>query len=251
MCEYIDTFQRVEHKYLLTQEQQKELLKRIQSHLVDDKYPTYTLYNIYYDSTDSIMIMRSLMSPIYKEKLRLRSYGEVKEDTPAYLEIKKKFDGIVYKRRIAMEYETARNYLEREGENPDASQIAKEIDYVKQFYQVEPKVVIAYDRRAYAGKLEEDVRITFDTNIRYRMEDLSLHETGQEEKMLEEGQVLMEIKAMNRYPLWLSEALTELHLTRTSFSKYGVIYTRLQQKAKQTYTHVLPIKEVQPCLAQF
>lgn len=232
---YTDTFQRVEHKYLLTKNQAEELYARIEDHLVDDIYPKYSLHNVYYDSSDYTMIRHSIAGPSYKEKLRVRSYGEPEEGSFAYVEMKKKYAGIVYKRRIQIQEEEVghcmdSSLLEKQG------QIGREIAYMHQMYDASPKLFIAYDRRAYAGKEEADVRVTFDTNIRYRTDHLSLHDDYPDTYLLSEDQVLMEVKVMNRYPLWLSKALTEMKLQRTSFSKYGTIYTNMKkEERKQNY----------------
>lgn len=216
MC-YTETFERVEHKYLLTKQEANQLFELIKDHIVEDVYPRYTLYNIYYDSDDYQMIRKSIEGPQYKEKLRLRSYGEVKDDGFMYLEMKKKYDGIVYKRRIQ---------IPSINETSNSSQIKKELQYMKDFYEAKEKVFIAYDRIAYSAKNESDVRITFDTNIRYRFENLKLTDIYDDNYLLNDDQVLLEVKVMNRYPLWLTHALSSLKLTRTSFSKYGTIYAQ-------------------------
>lgn len=220
MC-YTETFERVEHKYLLTKQEANQLFNLIKDHIVEDVYPRYTLYNIYYDSDDYQMIRKSIEGPQYKEKLRLRSYGEVKDDGFMYLEMKKKYDGIVYKRRIQ---------IPSINETSNSSQIKKELQYMKDFYEAKEKVFIAYDRIAYSAKKENDVRITFDTNIRYRFENLKLTDLYDDNYLLNDDQVLLEVKVMNRYPLWLTHALSALKLTRTSFSKYGTIYAQAIHK---------------------
>lgn len=218
---YTETFERVEHKYLLTKKQANELFNLIQDHIEPDIFPRYTLYNIYFDSDDFQMISKSIEGPQYKEKLRMRSYGEVKDDGFMYLEMKKKYDGIVYKRRIQ---------IPSVSETSNSSQIKKELQYMKDFYNANEKVFIAYDRIAYSGKEESDVRITFDTNIRYRFDHLKLTDQYEDNYLLNDDQVLLEVKVMNRYPLWLTHALSALKLTRTSFSKYGTIYSKVLEE---------------------
>ncbi len=101
--EYIETFERVEHKYLLTISQAKQLYELIEDYIQPDIYPHYSLYNIYFDSEDYQMISKSIEGPIYKEKLRIRSYGDIQNNDFIYVEMKKKYDGIVYKRRIQVD----------------------------------------------------------------------------------------------------------------------------------------------------
>ncbi len=216
----MDTFQRVEHKYLITQEDKDKLLDVIFEHIQEDAYHRYSLHNIYYDSNDYIMIRKSIEGLNYKEKLRVRSYGNP-SDTNVYFEIKKKYDGIVYKRRVPID--------------DSNSQVMHEINYMKDFYDAKPRLFISYDREAYAGVKEKDVRITFDTNIQYRVDGLSLYDSRNDISLFQNNEILMEIKVMDRYPLWLIEALSSLNIKRTSFSKYGTIYKKMMQERTINY----------------
>lgn len=220
--DYISTFQRVEHKYLLSRQQADMFYQSIQSHVQKDRYPQYSLFNVYYDSCDYQMISKSIESPKYKEKLRVRTYGE---NCPfLYVEMKKKYEGIVYKRRIERKIEDS-SLL-------DYSQIGKELSYMFQHYDARPKVFIAYERKAFQAVDEADVRITFDTDIRYRLDHLELSDAYEDVHLLDKDSVLVEIKVMDRYPLWLIHALSVLQVQRTSFSKYGTIYTNIIKEKK-------------------
>ncbi len=218
---YIDTFERVEHKYLMTIQQAEQFYQKIEPYIQPDIYPSYKLYNIYYDAMDYCMISRSIEGPIYKEKLRIRSYGELENNPYIYVEMKKKYNGIVYKRRIQIPTSQMQTIFQND------SQIGKEITYMQKFYDADKKVFIAYDRHAFQAKQEADVRITFDTNIRYRLDHLELNDAYKDISLLNAQQVLVEVKVMHRYPLWLTHVLTEMHIQRTSFSKYGTIYANI------------------------
>lgn len=253
MAEYIETFARVEHKYILPKRNYEAFLEEIAPYIEEDEYPRYSLRNIYYDAPDNRMIMRSLEGPVYKEKLRLRAYGE-RQDDMAFIEIKKKFDGIVYKRRIALHEPEAMRFLEEHHALPVNSQIGQEITYIQQLYNVRKKMFISYDRIAFRGKNESDVRITFDTNIAYRLHNLSLEKTGEEIAIREDDAILLEIKVMDRYPIWLSNALAKMKLYKNSFSKYGIIYSALTKKERQEKNIVMSYnqnQEVLSCLHQF
>lgn len=220
--DYISTFQRVEHKYLLSKQQANAFYQDIQHYIQEDVYPRYSLWNIYYDSDDYRMISKSIESPGYKEKLRVRTYGN---NSPfLYVEMKKKYEGIVYKRRI----ERNRN----DSQLLDYSQIGKELTYMFQQYDARPKVFIAYERRAFQAIEEADVRITFDTDIRYRLDHLEFSDDYEDVHLLNKDAVLLEIKVMDRYPLWLIHALSKQQVQRTSFSKYGTIYTNILKEKK-------------------
>lgn len=234
-------FERVEKKYVLTREKYNLLLEAIEPYMCADSYGKHTIGNIYYDTTTYELIRHSIEKPKYKEKLRLRSYGIPGEDSKVYLEIKKKYDGVVYKRRISLTLAEAEAYL-NEGIKPQKdSQILREIDYFISFYKPEAKLYLAYDRIAYFGKEDAEVRITFDHNIRSREIELSLGKGDQGTPLSEEDQYLMEIKVPGAMPMWLSGILSELEVYPASFSKYGNIY-------KQS---ILPNRRKELCLQAY
>ncbi len=220
-----NSFERYEKKYFLTPEQYILLKDKIIENIKPDDYPQYTLCNIYYDTEDFRLIRKSLEKPIYKEKLRLRSYGVPENDTRVFVEIKKKFDGVVYKRRVMMPVSETRTFLGQENfEN--GHQISNEIAYFQHLYKAKPKVFIAYDREAYRGMENPDLRITFDTNLRYRLRNLDLCAGDYGDPIVDTDKILMEIKIPGACPLWLSSILSELKIYPTSFSKYGECYKR-------------------------
>ena len=222
MAGFKDVFQRIEVKYLLSDRQYTELLKRLENMAAIDSYGRTSILNIYFDTPDFKLIERSLEKPVYKEKLRLRTYGVASDDTNAFIEIKKKYKGVVYKRRINMPYKEAMDYLTKDKELKERSQISDEIDYVKHFYKgLKPAMAISYDRIAMAGIEDPDLRITFDENIRWRTENLSLTEGNVGKDILLPGQHLMELKIVGAMSMELARILDELDIRKTSFSKYG------------------------------
>lgn len=232
------TFKRYEKKYLLNRKQYESLLQGLQPYMQLDQYGLHTICNIYYDTDQFDLIRTSIEKPPYKEKLRLRSYGVPAEGGKVFLEIKKKWKGVVYKRRIAMTLEEAENYLEKGKALPGDGQIEREIDYFVQFYNPKPKMYIAYDREAYFGKEDNALRITFDRNIRSREEDLQL-ELGDAGKLLLDREYrLMEIKVSGAFPMWLAHILSELEIYPTSFSKYGNIYKQNVNRLMQEFLEV-------------
>lgn len=231
----LDTFQRVEDKYPLTYEQANTFLHLAQSHLKKDIYFQYTVHSIYYDTKDTAFLIQGMEKPTYKMKLRLRSYGEPNASQPVWLETKKKYGNIVYKRRIPLKEKEAYAYLKEGIPHSVQNHTAKEIDYLMHQYDLEPKTLICYDRTCFASKSEEDVRITMDEHIRYRIEDINLHENGSEIP-LKQGFVMMEIKAMDRYPIWLVRILSQMKLYKSSFSKFGTIY-------QNNFETMSPLKE--------
>jgi len=225
-------FQRVEKKYLLEQNQYDIFYNRIKNKMNSDAYGIYSIYNIYFDTDNYQLIRESIEKPDFKEKLRLRSYGMPKENDTVFLEIKRKYNGIVYKRRAALSYSQAMEYLNSNKDNAD-NQIFKEIDYFFKFYKLKPKVFLSYDRTALYCIEDEALRITFDTGIKSRDYDVDLTKKNSGENLLESGQVLMEIKSEKAMPLWLVEILSELKIYPNSFSKYGKAYEKIQKNLKE------------------
>lgn len=234
-------FQRYEKKYCLTAKQQAALLHGMAPYMKEDAYGRYTISNIYYDTDQFRLIRTSLEKPIYKEKLRVRSYGVPKDRDKVFVELKKKYDGVVYKRRITAQACWVEAFLMDELPMgrlaAEDQQIGHEIQWFQSFYQAKPQVFIAYDRLAFAGIEDPDLRVTFDTGLRWRTERLDLRLGDDGAPLMEPGQVLMEVKIPGACPLWLSHLLGELEVFPTSFSKYGTCYQKYlihQPLGKQT-----------------
>ena len=222
---YENIFKRVEEKYLLSKEQYINLFHNINEYIEKDKYFETTICNIYFDNDIDELICTSMDKPIYKHKLRLRSYGIPKKNDDVFLEIKFKFKKIVGKRRIKLKLKEFTKYL-KTGEYLRSDQIMKEIDYFFKLYNLKPSYFIAYDRKSYREINNENLRITIDTNLRSRKENLSL-ELGDKGKLYFEDQIyIMEIKTLGAMPLWLVKNLSDLKIYPVSFSKFGSIYKK-------------------------
>lgn len=229
-------FERIEKKYLINAETYQLLLPRLLGYMSIDEYGLSTICNVYYDTPQYDLIRYSLEKPVYKEKLRIRSYGVPKEEDPVFVELKKKWQGVVYKRRVRLTMQEGRDYLNL-GKMPQKdTQIRREIDYFLDFYKPIPKMFIAYDRIALFGKEDASLRVTLDFNIRARDYDLDLTKGDRGRLLMNRGNVLMEIKVGSAYPLWLSSLLSELQIYQISFSKYGTAYQQmmLARMAEQT-----------------
>lgn len=221
-------FKRYELKYLLTLQQKQLVLQAMQPHMQLDKYGRTTIRNLYFDTDNFLLIRRSIEKPAYKEKLRLRSYALATKDSTVFVELKKKYDSVVYKRRIPLAEKDAARWLLEGEKRPQDTQIAREIDYVLSFYgKLKPTVFLSYEREAYYCKDGSDFRVTFDDHILCRQEDLTLTAEPYGESILPEGMVLMEIKCSGGIPLWMTEFLSKNKIYKTSFSKYGTAYQQL------------------------
>lgn len=217
-------FKRFEKKYLLTKDQYERLLEKLQGKILEDAYPHYSIYSLYFDNDSFSSVRKSIEKPKYKEKLRLRSYGLPNQDKELFLELKKKYQGVVYKRRISLSYQEAEDYLFRKIHPKEESQIFREIGYSRKKEALETKVMIRYDRDAYMGKEDSEFRITFDQNILgYKLKE-SLDREEEGFPLLQNGEVLMEVKSSGVLPLWFSQILSEESIFMGNFSKYGNYY---------------------------
>lgn len=219
-------FKRMEMKYMLTAEQYSELRKRLAGFMEEDKYGLHTICSIYFDNDEDQIIRTSMEKPLYKEKLRLRSYGVPKSgDSTVFLELKKKYKGVVYKRRIPLKLSEAEEYISC-GKKPEDSQIFREIDYFRNHYSAYPKIFVGYDRIAMKGIYDENIRVTFDFNVRCRREEPDLRKGDHGFVLIPEGTALMEIKINGAMDKKLAGILSELKIYPSSFSKYGEFYKR-------------------------
>ncbi len=224
---YQAIFKRYEIKYFLTLRRQQELLEVMKPYMKLDKYGHTVIRNIYFDTDTYRLIRHSLEKPVYKEKLRVRSYKKASSDSEVFVELKKKYDSVVYKRRVGLPEHEAFEWLCGGGFHPQNSQIVEEIDYFKAYYRtLRPVCFLSYERDAFYSLSGDDFRVTFDSNIISRETNLSLQTDVYGTHLTEPGQVLMELKTPGAIPLWMTDFLTENHIYKTSFSKYGEAYCR-------------------------
>ena len=230
------TFERRELKYRITDAQRAALEAAFGARMVPDEHGESTICNIYYDTADYRLIRASLEKPAYKEKLRLRSYGVTEPGGEVFLELKKKYKGIVYKRRITLPEDAAGEFIAGRAPLGEHGQIGREIEYFTAFYApLLPAVHLSYERSAWFSREDRDLRITFDKNIRFRQEDVSLTLPAGGRRILPEGESLMEIKAAAALPLWLVSELDTLGIFQSTFSKYGEAYKAILAGAQKTF----------------
>ena len=225
-------FNRYERKYIITTKQKNDLVSFISEHLISDPYSingtSYTIYNIYYDTHDFSIIRNSIQKPTYKDKLRLRTYTfPLQDDSLVFLEIKKKFEGRVNKRRVNTTYKQAKEYMESGikpiFENYIDNQIMNEIDYFIKIHKAKPGAFIRYDRIAYMSD-SDALRITFDHQILFRNENIDFTKDEGHPILSSKDLYLMEVKSEDNFPFWLARKLSEYELYSQSFSKYGKAY---------------------------
>ena len=247
MENYQAVFKRKEIKYLLSSEKRNALLPILEAHMEPDAFAHSSISNLYYDTPDFRMVRRSLEKPMYKEKLRLRSYGTPENTSTVFPEIKKKAMGIVYKRRISLPYQEAVSFLSGQQIastdmcdgmtqqiastdtcNGTTQQILHELDWMLASYEnLSPRVFLSYERDSYKGISDSSLRLTLDQDILFRTDRLDLREGAFGEAILLPDQTLMEVKISNAVPVWLAQALSEIGIFPVSFSKYGRAYERI------------------------
>lgn len=243
-------FKRYELKYLLTSAQKQAVLEAMRPYMQLDGYGRTVIRNLYCDTDDYRLIRRSIEKPVYKEKLRIRAYAQADDNGTVFVELKKKYEGVVYKRRMALSQSKALAWIGGEHGAPSNAQIAREIDYFLRFYRtLRPTVFLSYEREAYFCTDGSDFRVTFDEHILCRQNDLSLSSPAYGTPILPEGMTLMELKCSGGIPLWLSRVLTEQRIERCSYSKYGTAYRQIifpqlrkTDVIKEKLTHGKPIQ---------
>ena len=218
-------FNRRENKYLITAEQGAALQRQLTRYMTIDRQGEYLVQNLYYDTDNWDIIRESIERPLYKEKLRLRFYGQKTRESCGYLELKKKFRGITYKRRIDFPLNELDNRSVREIVSSIDSQISREINFFLQRKAVSEKIYIAYARIAYNDIADGDLRITFDKDILFRLISTDNYNSGENRQILTPNQMVMEIKTTGAIPLWLSKTLSENNIFPVPFSKFGICYT--------------------------
>lgn len=218
-------FRRVELKYMITPEQKERVIEAMREHMEPDAYGRSVIRNIYFDTDSYRLIRGSIEKPAYKEKLRVRSYKRIDDGDRIFVELKKKYKHVVYKRRLSLPERDAMEWLCGRRPQLDDTQISREVDYFLEFYGgLAPKAFLSYEREAYYSKEDSGFRVTFDGNVLCRFDDLSLKSEVYGERILPEGCVLMEIKCSGGMPLWMAHLLSSERIYKTSFSKYGTAY---------------------------
>lgn len=233
---YQAVFKRYEIKFLLTAAQKEAILQTMAPYMALYQYGRTTIRNVYFDTDNYRLIRRSIEKPVYKEKLRIRSYRRAEPGDKVFVELKKKYKGVVYKRRISMPEQQAMDWICGAAGAPD-TQIGREVEYFRKHYQsLRPAVFLSYEREAYYSRDGSDLRVTFDDHIYARQDRLSLSQAVDGQPLLPEGMVLMEVKTPGAIPLWLTKHLTKARIFKTSFSKYGTAYqTMIRHKGAYIY----------------
>lgn len=231
------TFDRIEKKCLITEIQKEQMLEAIQEHMHKDHYFESDVFNIYFDTENFDLIIQSIEQPMFKEKLRARSYGGFDK---VFFEIKTKLCGkennVGYKRRVRI---TKRDYnklvkenlhvldfMKKNADSPNDYRVAREVDYLIDLFNLKPKILVFYLRQSWQG--DDGLRITFDENLKYRTDHVDFSKRKTDKNYFEdEKNIIMEIKAHSVLPLWLVRKLSQERIFPQQFSKVGKIYQKI------------------------
>ncbi|MBR1731197.1 MAG: polyphosphate polymerase domain-containing protein, partial [Ruminococcus sp.] len=180
----IAVMKRYEIKYIITKEQENFLKQRLKGKLFVDQFGKTSIASLYYDTPDYKLIRLSNEKPLFKEKLRLRSYGLADDSSPVFLELKRKAFGVVYKRRIESTIPEIENFFAGDTDGFQNGQINREISFFRsQNPELIPACLIIYGRTAYY-EANGDLRLTIDNNPRFRMDELDLRVSMDGEPLL-------------------------------------------------------------------
>ncbi len=238
----ITTPQRYELKYIIRREQQQEILADLLPYVVPDGHGdelgSYTITSLYYDTADFKAYWDKIEGHRFRRKVRLRVYGAgpVTPETACFVEIKQRLNNMVQKKRTLLPYAQATDMdtydaLDNEHginptgttEDPAKQAVLQEVQYLYQQLHLQPACIVRYNRIAFNGRdANPDLRITFDTELRSRVHDLSLLSTGFADNsyFLPPLWAIMEIKVNRTAPYWLAQVLRAHGVTAHRFSKY-------------------------------
>lgn len=225
----LEIFRRKEQKYLITVNQYEALLVSLAPYMRSDKNGKggrYTVTSLYFDSPNHQIYYETKNKLKYRQKLRLRVYDETDENGTAFFEVKQKHKKVVNKRRLLMPIREANRYLAKDLEAPlenyetSNEQVMKEIHYFRQFYNLQPEMIVSYDRHAMHGIDDAELRLTFDFNLRSRKEDLFVEHGSYGDYFINPNLVVLEVKVNDSVPLWLARILQSLECEQRSASKF-------------------------------
>ena len=227
---------RFEMKFVINAQVRASLMEHLEQHLVADANADETAYypivSLYYDTPDRECYWEKVRGVQNRRKFRVRVYGSLDGKLPptVFIEVKHKQDGRGVKRRVRMPLEEALRV--GAGQWPDLKLSDVDRRTVREIIEdlvvrrdFKPTMVMRYDRRAYAGRdAESDLRVTYDTGIAYRLDNLRPvpddRDFRPENYLYPDDVSVLEVKITGTIPFWLGRLLAETGCRLQSHSKY-------------------------------
>lgn len=229
----IRRFNRYELKYILPYGQYQKILQDFKGFLQPDKHAdaggVYRISSLYYDSPDLSCYRNKIDGIKYRRKLRLRVYKD-SDMTFGFVEIKQRINRTVQKRRICLPIDEAKALcsgmdIDMQRLDQTDQETASEVLYLVKALSLRPQCIISYHRKAYEGsRYEHGLRVTFDTHLKYRLNNLDVTQPSKDRFFLPPDSVVMEVKANERVPIWLTSlfGLHQCNLQRVSKYCLGI-----------------------------
>lgn len=206
-----------------------------------DETQTYLINSLYLDSPNSLFARKKINGDEPRFNLRIRSYGS-RPVAPYFIEVKYKECGIVRKYRHPLSEEIWTNYFSGDFAVPFSSEIEDDapnyrtIERLARTYNVEPKILTQYRRKAYLSAIDDYARVTFDSDLRFQKVDSYILEPNDEAMIhydnplhfSEGANVILELKCTTKVPLWIMDVIKYFNLDRGNFSKYTSSSSELQ-----------------------
>jgi predicted DNA-binding WGR domain protein len=225
----LEIFTRREQKYLITRAQYEMLVEQMSPYMRYDKFGNegkYTVTSLYFENQQHAIYFETKNKLRFRQKLRLRIYDDTDINGLAFFEVKQKHKNVVNKRRTAIPLMDAYSYINKPSDDLERNyaasnyQILKEIHHFRKLYQLEPEMVVSYDRHAFHCITDPDLRVTFDLNLRCRNEDLNIEYGAYGDNFIDPNLVVLEVKVTDSVPLWLVRILQDLECEQRSASKF-------------------------------
>ena len=255
-----DNFSRYEFKFPLSYDDMDRMIDDLLPHVKADEhvneYGIYTISSIYLDNEQLQCYYETINNDFFRQKVRLRVYGKHNTaESPAFLEIKGKIDGLVVKRRVRMRLGDAMAFIDEcvekkydfdiekyESTNP---QILKELRQVIVSKNLKPVNVVSYERLPLVALEDKGLRITFDFLLRTRGDELDLAKGTHGEKTCPKNVAILELKTEKDLPYWLVKILGKYNYRNQTFSKYCSHYAPMRVTVKQKNDDEGDLKNVQ------
>lgn len=224
---------RFEFKYIIDEHRARAMVPFLRCHLELDEHADprkgsqYALHTLYLDSPDYCLYRGTTQGHKNRFKLRIRCYDELPQ-SPVFFEIKRRQGDVIIKRRAAVRRSALKRLLI--GQWPRRKDLASADDgawaaldkfcSLRDTIHARGKIFVSYTREAYVTPGDYAVRVTFDRNLQAHRYDGVFALGGCESRALMDGEVILELKFTDRFPIWMCELVRSFDLERTSMAKY-------------------------------